>query len=505
MSGHGKTKAALLACAAAAALALAGCGSGGADSVASPGEGQFPPPPVVVSPPPPPPPPPPGTIAAPSCPTGFTDLGVLASTVIRGTSGPARECLLPSTITTTLTVPSQVSIGRTVYRITGRVDVGQDQGGDASAPRPGTTSAVLTIEPGTTLFGSSGLDYIVVNRGSRMNAIGTQALPIVFTSRNDLVDTQADPANAIGEWGGLVILGRAPINVCPGTTLPGTAGCESQVEGTNAFFGGNAIADSSGTLNYVQVKHSGFQILPNNELNGITFAGVGTGTQLDYIQVHNSSDDGIEWFGGTVNARHLVLTGNDDDSLDTDQGYNGVNQYIIVVQRTGGGDRIIEASNIGGAARTPLSNPGFANFTFVGRPNGGDAIILNTATTARLYNGVVTGSAACFDVDDAGTNAVFGSVFFSSCTTPFRDDTATRGAADAAAIFNAGVNNLAGGTSTLVNTFINGASEAARPAFTNLPSVNPFLQQVAYIGAVRDANDTWFSGWTCGLPGGTPC
>jgi hypothetical protein len=424
-----------------------------------------------------------------------------------------RVCLLPSAINASLNLPASFNAaGRPnrAYAIVGRVDVGTDAGGDASAPRAGSQRGVLTIEPGVLLFGSQGLDYIVVNRGSQMIANGNATRPIVFTSRADLVaPASEDRTNAIGEWGGLVLLGRAPINNCPGSTTPGSATCEAQVEGTNAFFGGNATADSSGSLNFVRVQHSGFRILENNELNGITLAGVGAGTSLSNIQVHNSSDDGIEWFGGTVNGRYLVLTGNDDDSLDTDQGYNGNNQFIIAIQRAGGGDRIWESSNVGGAARTPVSNPRFANFTAIGttRTGAGDSLTLNTATSNVFLNGVVTLAAgaanACLDIDDADTRGRFESVYL-SCPIPFRDDSNVNAAATAA-IFNAGSNNVSNGTSTLTNTFVNGPNESGRSAFSGLTGVNSFFQSVTYIGAVRDASDTWWQGWTCSLPGQPVC
>jgi len=254
----------------------------------------------------------------------------------------------------------------------------------------------------------------------------------------------------------------------------------------------------------VRVQHSGFQILPNNELNGITFAGVGNGTLVDYVQVHNSSDDGIEWFGGTVNGKHLVLTGNDDDSLDTDVGFNGALQFIIVVQRANGGDRINEFS---GSSRTPASNPKLANFTFVGtgRAGGGDVIVMNTGTNPVYANGVVTSAsttAACLDIDDASTRGSFNSVFM-SCAVGFRDDSGVNAAATGA-IFNAGANNTAQGASTLTGTFINGANETAVPA-ANLTTISSFFTPTTYVGAVRNASDTWWQGWTCGLTAGSTC
>jgi hypothetical protein len=467
-----------------AALLISACG-GGADEVASPGQGAFPPP---ASPPPGDPPdddPPPTGGPAEDCPEGFANVGTVAD-------GSLRNCQLPQKIVGNLVVPQREG---TVYSINGRVDVGEDQGGDANAPVADADKGILTVEPGVTLFGSAGLDYVVVNRGSQIFAEGTATDPIVFTSRQSVEgETNID---SIGQWGGLVVLGRAPISNCPGTVSPGDPTCEAQVEGTNAFYGGNQPADNSGVLKYVRVMHSGFQILADNELNGITLAGVGNGTVVDYVQVHNSSDDGIEWFGGTVNARHLVMTGIDDDSFDTDVGYNGAIQYGIVVQRAGGGDSVNEMS---GSDLARASNPKLANVTYVGQGEADAAIVMNEGTNVQYYNAVVAGAPHCLDVDASTTTGSFDSVFF-SCAEPFKDDAEGY----AAALFNAGSNNTADGTSTLTATFINGANESAVPAFANLAAVSPFFEQVDYIGAVRDANDTWWQGWTCGLTADTPC
>lgn len=474
-----------------AVLALSGCG-GGADRVASPGESGFPPPPTAPPPPPPSTTPPPSGGPATDCPAGFANVG----TAVNGT---LRNCQLPSKIVGDLLVPKRAG---TIYSINGRVDVGDDQGGDAAAPLASAQDGILTIEPGVTLFGSAGLDYLVVNRGNQLFAEGTATQPIVFTSRQSVEGTTN--VDSIGQWGGVVLLGRAPISNCPGTATPGTPTCEAQVEGTNAFYGGNQPADNTGRMRYMRVMHSGFQILPNNELNGITLAGLGNGTVFEYVQVHNSSDDGFEWFGGTINARYLVGTGNDDDTFDTDVGFNGAIQFGIVVQRAGGGDRGNEFS---GSTRTPASNPKIANLTYVGRAGGGAVTVMNSGTNSRFFNVVSTkvvggtgAGAACLDVDDTTTTGSFNSVFF-SCPVAFDDD--ANGAA--AALFNAGSNNTANGTSTLTGTFINGANETAVPAFANLPSISSHFQQVSYIGGVRNASDTWWQGWTCGLTAATSC
>lgn len=419
------------------------------------------------------------------CPEGFANVGTVAD-------GTLRNCQLPEKIIGNLVVPTR---DNTVYSINGRVDVGNDQGGDANAPATGVQDGILTIEPGVTLFGQAGLDFLVVNRGSQIFAEGTASAPIVFTSRQSVEgETTVD---SIGQWGGLVLLGRAPISNCPGTATPGTSTCEAQVEGTNAFYGGNQPADNSGALRYVRVMHSGFQILPDNELNGITLAGLGNGTRLEYVQVHNSSDDGFEWFGGTVNAKYLVATGNDDDSFDADVGFNGAIQFGLVVQRASGGDRMNEMS---ASDREPFTNPKIANVTYVGRPDGGAGIVLNSGNNSQYYNAVVTGSKGCLDIDGGTTGGSFDSVFF-SCVAAFDDD------ADgvAAARLNAGSNNTANGTSTLSATFVNGANETAVPAYADLALVSPAFVQVDYIGAVEDAGDTWWQGWTCGLDAADPC
>jgi hypothetical protein len=397
----------------------------------------------------------------------------------------------------------------TIYTFSGRVDVGQDQGGDFNAPSATAAKGVLTVEAGVKIFGSAGLDYLVVNRGSQLNVQGSATDPVIMTSRQSIEGSTT--IDSIGQWGGIVILGRAPISNCEGAgTTAGTAQCQAQVEGTNAFYGGNGAADNSGSIRYLRVQHSGFQVLPNQELNGITLAGVGNGTTIDHVQVHNSSDDGIEWFGGTVNARHLVMTGNDDDSFDTDAGFNGAVQFAIITQRANGGDRMNEMSAL---TRAPVSNPKFANATFVGRAGGGVGILMNTGSNVQYYNTVVTkaaggagAGAACLDIDDAqpagptSTKGSFDSVFF-SCPTAFEDDAS----GDAAAAFNAGAGNTSNGSSTLIDTFVNGANETAVTPFGTLTSVSPFFQQVGYIGAVRDATDTWWQGWTCGLTADTPC
>lgn len=482
------------------ALAISACS--GADDVASPGEGQ-----IVV----PPPgngdgdgdgggnnPPPAGGPAA-NCPASTTDRGVL---------GNRRNCEISGTITGQRVIQNLAGV---VYSLAGRVQVGTDCGPDPAAPLGGCQTGQLTIDPGVVVFGSGGLDFLIVNRGSRIFAEGTPNSPVIFTSRQNIEGTAS--ADSIGQFGGIVILGRAPIQSCNQPNVPGgSVNCQSQVEGTTGLYGGATANDNSGSLRYVQVRYPGFEVSTGNELNGITLAGVGSGTTIDHVQVHNSSDDGIEWFGGTVNARYLVITGADDDSLDTDFGYKGANQFVIVVQRSAGGDRIVEADTSGNGNNTPRSFPKFANLTAVSRRSA-DALLFRGGTDFAVLNSVVTGAPICLDVDNGDVTLqaegaapeeagppIFRSAFF-SCADPFRDE-ADVTAAQIQAIFN-GQNNVANGTSTLQNVFVNGPNES-QVAATNPTAISAFFQNVGYIGAVRDNADLWFVGWTCGLGFTTP-
>lgn len=489
-----------------AALAVTACG---ADDVASPGAGgnvtinnnstPTPTPPVA------PPSPPSGTPAT-DCPTGTANVG----TITTGSGEMARNCQVSGVIQGNLTLPKRPDTENTIYSLSGAVEVGIDGG----------ATGILTIEPGVTIFGSSGGDFLLVNRGSQLFAEATASAPIIFTSRQNILGTAG--ADSIGQWGGIVLLGRAPISDCatgaasnPGGTR---ADCEAIVEGpSNAVYGGTLPADSSGRLSYVQVRYPGFEVSPGNELNGITMAGVGSGTFFQNIQVHNSSDDGVEWFGGRVNGKNLVMTGIDDDSVDSDSGFQGANQFVLAVQRPNGGDKVMEADSNGDEDAEPRQRHKLANITFVS--NGGDEVAhLRGGGDYEFYNAVFNGPDQCINIDGTATVQAAGAaadengppIFqstFLSCGTAFEDD----GNITVAAIqtlFNAGTNNTENGTSTLATAawplaFINGANEAGVTPFA-ASGADPFFEDVNYIGAVRDANDMRFMGWTCGLYAADP-
>lgn len=494
--------------ASAAALVVTACG---ADDVASPGEGVVvvpaPTPAPAPAPAPTPTPTPTPTGPAADCPNGTANVG----TITLGGGAVARNCQLSGTLTTNLVIPRRAG---TVYSLSGRVQVGVDVGPTGNTG----TSAILTIEPGVTFFGSSGADFLLVNRGSQLFAEGTAERPIIFTARDNITGTAT--ANSKGLWGGVVILGRAPLSDCAtgSPTNPGgtRTDCSGVVEGTNANYGGAVPTDNSGRISFFQVRYSGFEVQPGNELNGITLAGVGSGTFFQNVQVYNSSDDGIEWFGGRVNGRNLVGLGNDDDTFDMDLGYKGFNQFLIGVQ-TASANHVIEGDSNGNEQAEPRTAWSMSNATFVSTQTTADeaAILLRGGMDFAAFNSVISGPGWCLDVDSAVTMQATGTAgagdeagpprfesVFLSCPNAFTDDGNVTVAA-IQALFTAGSNNTTNGTSTLSGIFINGANETARPVF-NVTSINSFYTAVTYIGAVRDAADTRFQGWTCGLYSTTP-
>lgn len=264
-------------------------------------------------------------------------------------------------------------------------------------------SGTLTIEPGARILGDQG-SALVITRNARIHAAGTAQAPIVFTS------SRAEGTRAAGDWGGVVLLGKGHVNV---------AGGENTVEGFFASennpltrYGGGATpneAHDCGVLNYVRIEFAGFELAEDNELNGLTVAGCGSDTDLDFIQVHKGADDGIEFFGGSANLSHAVVTQADDDSLDYDLGYNGKVQFFIAQQNAVVGNFGIEASgNRNDNAATPRSTPEIWNATFIGsgRQSGISPVqagmVFNTGAGGKLNN-VIVAHFADFAVDVSGT------------------------------------------------------------------------------------------------------
>lgn len=217
--------------------------------------------------------------------------------------------------------------------------------------------AVLTIEPGTVIYGGDGKATLFIQRGAKIMANGTSRRPIIFTS------PQRVGNRAQKDWGSLVVLGNAPIN-------QGTAIMEGLASFPEYTYGGQDAADNSGVLRYVRLEFGGFEIATAQEINGLTLGGVGTGTVIDHIEVLQNKDDAFEFFGGTVNASHLLGIAFADDGLDFDFGYTGSVQFAAMIKRKandeGDANFLTESDNDGdGSAKTPITNPKVWNATAV--------------------------------------------------------------------------------------------------------------------------------------------
>lgn len=370
------------------------------------------------------------------------------------------------------------------YIINGGVFIGDDK----------KDSSTLVIEPGVVLRGLPAA-FISVMRDSKIEAVGTKEKPIIFTSLKKT-------GRKRGEWGGLVLNGNAPINPCKA----GTPVCEAISEGIKereVKFGGNNPTDNSGKLQYVVVEYAGYPIAADNELNGITFNGVGSETVIEHIQVHMNSDDGIEFFGGTANAKYVVLTGNEDDSLDWDMGWTGKIQFLIVDQGNDKIDNGIEADNYKSPMNAePRSNPTISNMTLIGSKNSTYGMLLRRGTGAHIANTIITGfGKACIDIDDAETftnaarseNDILTATGLKvestilNCAKPFEieaDDLF-----DTAAWFNSQDFNVVADPQLK-----NWMPSVSGPAFENATMLEDFFfEPTDYIGAF--GTEDWSQGW----------
>src|SRR5688572_16794305 len=313
-------------------LALSACGP---EDIASPGSGGN----ITINNPPAPAPTPTPTPTGPvlvtpaaGCPTISDPQGLTDSGTITGVQGTWRVCTLPRVLRASSTLPR---IAGLLYQLNGRVDVGCDGGFTApSAGAPFTTSTVncpvaqpqtadtnvnLTIDPGVIIYGGTGQSWLAVNRGNRITANGSATHPVIFTSRDNILGLNTDSSQ--GQWGGVVLMGRARTTDCTTGTVAGNS-CERQTEGAPdpARFGGLDDTYNAGKLSYVQIRYSGFILGANVELQSLTAEAVGSDTTIDHIQSFNSSDDGAEFFGGQFGLKYYIATGADDDSIDIDTG-----------------------------------------------------------------------------------------------------------------------------------------------------------------------------------------
>ncbi|MFZ4707414.1 MAG: hypothetical protein ACOYMF_15535 [Bacteroidales bacterium] len=305
------------------------------------------------------------------------------------------------------------------------------------------SGATLTIEPGTKIRGDkANKGTLIIERGGKLNAIGTAAAPIVFTSN------QSVGSRAYGDWGGIIICGKAKNNQGNDVLIEG---------GVEAYYGGQDDDDNSGTLKYVRLEFPGIAFSPNNEINGLTMGSVGSGTTIDYIQVSYSGDDSYEWFGGTVNCKHLIAHRGWDDDFDTDFGYTGMIQFAVSLRDPAIAD--VSSSNgfesdndANSSTNTPLTRPVFSNISIFGpKVTSGTtinalykrAMHIRRNSSCSVFNSIFSGYPIGLFIDGATTEAnANGDVlrientFFSGMVTNYES-----GGYDEAAYFTAGGRN----------------------------------------------------------------
>lgn len=390
----------------------------------------------------------------------------------------------------------------------------------------------LTIEAGTVIKGAPGTQAnasaLIVARGAYIHAVGSADEPIIMTFQGDPLDGSI-PYSTKGQWGGLIILGNAVLNSVPG---------ESAIEGiptteVRGLYGGDDDEDNSGILKYVSVRHGGTDIGAGNEINGITFGGVGSGTEVDYVEVISNADDGIEFFGGTVCVKHAIVSFCGDDSFDYDEGYRGYGQFWVTVQEPNAGDR--GGEHDGGTDPedgVPYATPVIYNATYIGRgidagkrtityrdnaggwyvnsifASWGRGIdIENLASGEDSYSrfendSLVLSSNIFYDVAVAGTGATASDIFKISMGSGWPSETDS-------------INALASSTTAFEASFAANNNQVADPGITYnfeedgmqlvptnevvlgaTPSSEGCLDEVTYIGAFEPNTDSWVIGWT---------
>ncbi len=386
----------------------------------------------------------------------------------------------------------------------------------------------LTIEPGTVIFGEkSTAGTLVIERGAKIDARGTQQRPIIFTS--------AQPAGQrnYGDWGGIVLVGKAPVNRPEGTRLEG---------GIAGGFGGSDANDNSGVMQYVRIEFPGVPLTTadNSEVNGLTLYGVGAGTTLDHIQVSYSGDDSYEWFGGTANAKYLVAYRGFDDDFDTDFGFTGKVQFGLSLRdpqvADQSGSNGFESDNFAGTGEPatapgnglPLTEPIFANISIFANnqtpvstktPSGSgpyqSAMHLRRNTATSVFNSVIVGYPEGLRLSDPGTLANIAAdklqlrgIVLANVNTPARGTNNATDAQAQALLTNAAGQNQVVALADLATLGLNanvfnlsgpsfvptaGASIATGAVWTG-KGADAFFEKVPYRGAFGTTN--WTEGWT---------
>ncbi len=400
-----------------------------------------------------------------------------------------------------------------------------------------TNGAILTIEPGTKIVGESGKNGgLIITRSCKIIADGTADKPIVFTSE------AASPQR--GDWAGLVLLGNAPVN----SSFNGVQGVGEIEGGINnsdglGLYGTPSTqaqnpADNSGILRYVRIEYAGFAFLPDKEINGLTFGGVGNKTIVDYVQVSYANDDSFEWFGGTVNCTHLISFRTLDDDFDTDNGFSGKVQFGISLRDSSVADisksEAFESDNdANGSALLPQTSAIFSNMTVMGPKetlaNTGNNLFVWGAQIRRnssmsIFNSIILGYPNGLYIDATKgvptDNNIPGSLFvqntiIAGCPTPVLYNLGTNANVPLTPNTTATITSWFN-TASYGNSILTTSNEAGliAPFNYSAPDFNPAASSVAVSGAAFthpklatgftsvgykgacSVGDTWWKTWT---------
>jgi hypothetical protein len=404
-----------------------------------------------------------------------------------GSGGGAPTCDLSGTGKTKETIPKQ---------ITGTLTLTRDKVWTLEDTTYVTDGATLVIEPCTRIEGKKApLGTLVVSRGGKLMADGKKDEPILFTS-----PLPAGARNP-GDWGGIILLGKASNFKGANVTIEGLA------DKPENQYGGTDDADSSGVLRHARIEYSGFELSADNEINGLTLGSVGSGTVVEKVMVSNTLDDGFEWFGGTVNGKWLVVNNAGDDLFDMDQGYRGNLQYLFgrQVNNLSSNPNGFECdSDLGG--KTPASKPNVSNVTLCGTGSAGTNVayggVFRESLTGSFTNMILTKFDVGIDARDSfGTPAapnvkVTSSVFFGN----FVHNIANPGETDNDSGFDEAtwIKDAAAKNSETDPKLgdCNAATPMPYPA-TTVAGGTPGAgldASATYAGAFKDASDKWMSG-----------
>lgn len=338
------------------------------------------------------------------------------------------------------------------------------------------SGATLTIQPGVTIVAQHDetVDYILIEQGAKIDAQGTAAQPIVMTSEK----------KEAGAWGGLHICGYAHTNNGSGKSEIG-----------NAPYGGNNDADNSGTLKYIRLEYTGYAFDEEHEANGVSFYGVGNGTTVEHLQAYQGSDDGFEFFGGSVNVKYMVVTSCSDDSFDWTEGWNGKAQFLVAYQEGESSlgyacDCLMECDNNGtNNAATPVAHPTIANATLIG--NGGDAqgVRLRAGTQVELYNTIITGKGKPLTVETNETENALKDGTSKLEYVAISSELSSKQGIYTNVDFAQATGNLTNQEFSWTGKYV-GTLDGGKDL-----SADSFFTKTDYKGAVKSGDD-WTSGWT---------